>query len=62
MLLILSIFIFISISVVFLFLSKKADKSMHRYKTTFCRDTRALLGMFVYQSELEEQRNKLQKF
>lgn len=61
MLLILGILIFIFISITFLFLCKKANKSMCRYKTVFCRDARSSLGMFAYRSELEEKRNKLQK-
>lgn len=38
-----------------------AKMLMMRYDTTFCRDVRACLGMFVYASQVEEWRKALNR-
>ena len=42
-------------------LIKLSEFRPYEYETMFCRDVRAQEGMFVYQSELEETRQKLSK-
>lgn len=53
------VIIYALISLGLIQLAKSAERKMHSYDTTFCRDVRANLGMFAYASDVEATRQRL---
>lgn len=56
---ILAVLVFAGISMFLIWLAKKAEAQCSSYEICFCRDVRAILGMFAYPSQVEAKRKRL---
>ena len=54
-----AIVVYTIISVGLIQYAKYIERNMFKYDTTFCRDSRANLGMITYASNIEKTRAKL---
>ena len=54
-----AVLVFAGVNVFFILSANRVEKQNCMYETAFCRDVRAKLEMFVYPSQVEAKRKRL---